>query len=212
MNTEEVKETQQTAENVENVNTSAENTAENVVEHTAETATEEAQSDEKKSWFDKLFQSNPSKLKEQLDELTAKNEELKDKYLRLFADFDNYKKRMAKERLELIDTAGKDILKNILPVVDDFERAQKALENSEDVAALKEGFNLLYNRLVKTLEAKGVKVMESNQAEFNPDLHEAITEIPAPSEEAKGKVFDTVEKGYYLNDKILRYAKVVVGK
>jgi molecular chaperone GrpE len=184
-------------------------------ENNAESTKEQADTAEKeahKSWFEKLFQSNPSKLKEQMDELTAKNEELKDKYLRLFADFDNYKKRMAKERLELMDSAGKDIIKSVLPVIDDFERAQKALQNSDDVSALKEGLDLVYQKLFKTLESKGLKPMESNGKEFDADLHEAITEIPAPSDDMKGKVIDTVEKGYYLSDKILRHAKVVVGK
>jgi molecular chaperone GrpE len=137
---------------------------------------------------------------------------MKDKYLRLFADFDNYKKRTAKEKLELIDAAGKDFFALMLPVVDDFERSLKAINNTEANNAIKEGIELVYHKLLKTLESKGVKAMESNGTEFNADLHEAITEIPAPSEEMKGKVIDTVEKGYYLNDKILRYAKVVVGK
>lgn len=212
MNEEEIKQPVGATENTENITTEADVLANNAQAETTEQPNEDATAEEKKSWFDKLFQSNPSKLKEQLDELTAKNEEMKDKYLRLFADFDNYKKRAAKERLELIDTASKDVLRSILPVLDDFERAQKALENSEDVVALKEGIHLIYQRLFKTLEAKGLKAMESNQTPFDPDLHEAITEIPAPSEDAKGKVFDTVEKGYYINDKILRHAKVVVGK
>jgi molecular chaperone GrpE len=223
MTSEETKETtqeqQNSAENTENkdvtvevnVNICKENNESSKEKESSETNAEE-DSAEKKSWFEKLFQSNPSKLKEQLDELTAKNEELKDKYLRLFADFDNYKKRTAKEKMELFDTAGKDVINAILPTIDDFERANKALENSDDVAALKEGMQLVYHKLLKTLESKGVKAMESNGNEFNADLHEAITEIPAPSEEMKGKVIDTVEKGYYINDKILRYAKVVVGK
>jgi molecular chaperone GrpE len=168
--------------------------------------------DENKSWFEKLFQSNPSKLKEQFDELTAKNNELKDKYLRLFADFDNYKKRMAKERLELIDSAGKEFFMMMLPVIDDFERSLKAFDESKNQDALKDGVILVYQKLVKTLENKGVKVMESTGTDFNPDLHDALTEIPAPSEDKKGKVIETIEKGYYLNEKILRHAKVVVGK
>lgn len=190
----------------------AENPADENNTETENSETEAAEKEAHKTWFEKLFQSNPSKLKEQMDELTAKNEELKDKYLRLFADFDNYKKRMAKERLELMDSAGKDIIKNILPVVDDFERAQKALQNSEDVEALKEGLNLVYQKLIKTLESKGLKSMESNGKDFDADHHEAITEIPAPTEDLKGKVVDTVENGYFLNDKIIRHAKVVVGK
>lgn len=164
------------------------------------------------SWFEQLFQSDPSKLKQQMDELTAKNEELKDKYLRLFADFDNYKKRMAKERLELIDNAGKEFFKLILPVVDDFERALKAFETTNNQSALKEGVELVYQKLIKTLESKGVKAMDSNGKEFNAEWHEAISEIEAPSEELKGKVIETVEKGYLLHERIIRHAKVVVGK
>lgn len=223
MTTEEQKDTVEenvnNAESIENKESQAsENNADTLNEETLSSNTEknesatEEKSAEKKSLFDKLFQSNPSKLKEQLEELTAKNEEMKDKYLRLFADFDNYKKRTAKEKLELIDAAGKDFFALMLPVVDDFERSLKAINNAEANSALKEGVELVYHKLLKTLESKGVKSMESNGVEFNADLHEAITEIPAPSEEMKGKVIETVEKGYYLNDKILRYAKVVVGK
>jgi molecular chaperone GrpE len=147
-----------------------------------------------------------------IEELTAKNEELKDKYIRLFADFDNYKKRAARERLELIGDAGKDIILNLLPTLDDFERAVKAAENTQDVEQVKEGMKLIYNKLQKTLEQKGLKAMVSTGSDFDTSFHEAITEIPAASDDKKGKVVDEVEKGYYLNDKIIRYAKVVVGK
>lgn len=133
-------------------------------------------------------------------------EEQKDKYLRLYADFDNFKKRTVKEKSELIQTAGKDVIKDLLAVVDDFERAIKASGNTD----ANDGVKLIYNKLVKTLIDKGVKAMETVGTDFNPDLHEAITEIMAPGME--GKVIDEVEKGYYLNDKIIRYAKVVVGK
>ncbi len=193
--------------NSESATPKTESAEENNISDTADTNEKE----EKKSWFDKLFQSNPAKLKEQMEELSAKNEELKDKYLRLFADFDNYKKRVAREKLELIETAGKDFYLSLLPVLDDFERAIKAGEASDD-ATLKEGVQLVYQKLLKTLESKGVKSMESTGTDFNPDLHEAITEIAAPNEALKGKVVDTVEKGYFLGEKILRYAKVVVGK
>ena len=145
------------------------------------------------------------------DDNAAKIEELKDKYLRLFADFDNYKKRVAKERLELIKEAGKDVIMNLLPVLDDFERAMKAAEKSEDVEAVKEGLKLIHGKLNKNLEQKGLKPMETQGKDFDSSFHEAITEVPA-GDELKGKVVDEVEKGYYLNDKIIRYAKVVVGK
>lgn len=155
------------------------------------------------------------------DEMTDENElekmqkelnEAKDKYVRLVAEFDNFRKRNAKERLELISTAGKDIVQSLLVVLDDMERAEKQLETTEDLQAIKEGVMLVFNKLRSTLQHKGLKAMESKNEDFNPDMHEAITEIPVPSDDMKGKVIDEVEKGYYLNDKLIRYAKVVVGK
>jgi len=136
----------------------------------------------------------------------------KDKYLRQVAEFDNFRKRNAKERLELIQTAGKEIITELLDVLDDSERAQKQLETSTDTKEIKQGVSLVFNKLRNTLQSKGLKAMETLKTEFNPDLHEAITEIPAPSENLKGKVIDEITKGYYLNDKIIRHAKVVVGK
>ena len=138
--------------------------------------------------------------------------EAKDKYLRLMAEFENFKRRNAKERVELQQTAGKDIIQALLDVLDDSDRAAKQLETSEDVAMIKEGISLIFNKLHNTLQQKGLRVMESIGEEFNPDIHEAITEIPAPSEDMVGKVIDVVQPGYYLNDKLIRYAKVVVGK
>lgn len=144
--------------------------------------------------------------------LQAKVDELKDKYVRLFADFDNYKKRVARERLELIKDASKDVILNLLPVLDDFERAVKAAETATEVEPVKEGMLLIHNKLLKNLEQKGLKPVSPMGEAFDVEYHEAITEIPAPTEELKGKVVDVVEKGYYLNDRIIRYAKVVVGK
>ncbi|MBO9572806.1 MAG: nucleotide exchange factor GrpE [Chitinophagaceae bacterium] len=138
--------------------------------------------------------------------------ELKDKYLRQVADFDNLRKRAAKERLETIQTAGKDVITSLLTVLDDSERAAKQIESAQDINALKEGLNLVFGKLRSVLQSKGLKPMDSVGKDFNPEFHEAITEIPAPTEELKGKVIDEVEKGYYLNDKIIRFAKVVVGK
>ncbi|HLP18923.1 MAG TPA: nucleotide exchange factor GrpE [Chitinophagales bacterium] len=148
----------------------------------------------------------------EIAELKRELEEQRDKYVRLYADFDNAKKRMARERLELITTASKDVLKDLLPTLDDFDRAQKALEKSEDVNAVKEGLTLVHTKLKNTLSSKGLKPMEAIGKEFNIDEHEAITEIPAPTPELAGKVIDEVEKGYFLNDKLIRFAKVVVGK
>lgn len=147
-----------------------------------------------------------------IEEMQAKLDEMKDKYLRLYADFDNYKKRMAKERLELTKEAGKDILVNLLPTLDDFERALNAAETATDVSSVKEGMELIHGKLMRNLEQKGLKAMDAKEQPFDAEFHEAITEIPAPTDELKGKVVDVVEQGYYLNDKIIRYAKVVVGK
>ena len=149
---------------------------------------------------------------QQIEELKAENAELKDKQLRLLAEFENFRKRNAKERLDLMKTAGQDIISDLLPVIDDFDRAQTTMENATEVAAVKEGVDLISNKLRNVLEGKGLKPMETKGEEFNPDFHEAITEIPAPSDDMQGKVLDEIEKGYTLNDKIIRYAKVVVAK
>lgn len=146
------------------------------------------------------------------DKVQAELEEMKDKYVRLFAEFDNFKKRSARERLEYVKLAGQDILRDLLPVLDDMDRAEKSITAASDVAAVKEGFLLIKDKLIKNLQSKGLKAMQSVGEPFDADFHEAITEIPAPTEELKGKVVDEVEKGYLLNEKIIRYAKVVVGK
>ncbi|QDK83713.1 nucleotide exchange factor GrpE [Spirosoma sp. KCTC 42546] len=137
--------------------------------------------------------------------------ELKDKYLRLYADFENFRRRTAKEKLDLISNANEGVLKALIPVVDDFERAMQSIESTNDVAALKEGVSLIYTKLFKTLEGKGLKPMTSKGEPFNADLHESVTQFPAPSDDLKGKVIDEIEKGYYLNDKVIRFAKVIVG-
>jgi molecular chaperone GrpE len=148
----------------------------------------------------------------ELEKIKAELEELKDKFIRKVAEFDNYKRRNAKERLELIQTAGRDVITDMLDVLDDCDRAQKQLDNSDNPEAIKEGVMLVFNKLRNTLQSRGVKAMDTINREFNPDLHDAVTEIPAPTEELKGKIIDEVMKGYYLNDKIIRHAKVVVGK
>jgi len=137
--------------------------------------------------------------------------ELKDKYLRLYADFENFRRRTSKEKLELLSTASSDMVKLILPVVDDFERAKVSFDSSTDTEALKEGVDLIYTKLYKTLESKGLKPMQSKGETFDVEIHESIAQFPAPSEDLKGKVIDEIEKGYYLNDKVIRYAKVIVG-
>lgn len=151
---------------------------------------------------------------QELDELQLlKNQvdELKDKNLRLSAEFDNYRKRTAKERVDLISTAGKDVVQALLDVVDDSNRAIIQMETDTDAESIKKGATLVFNKLYNTLQQKGLKAMDCVGKDFDADLHEAITEIPAPSEDMKGKVIDIVQPGYYLNDKLIRHAKVVVG-
>lgn len=147
----------------------------------------------------------------EIENLKKQVDDLKDKYLRLVADFDNFRKRAAKERLELIQNASKDLIMDLLPVLDDSERAEKQMLATQDIEAIKEGEKLVFNKLRSTLQSKGLRPMETIGKDFNPEFHEAITEIPSPDEILKGKVLDEVEKGYYLNEKIIRHAKVVVG-
>jgi len=151
-------------------------------------------------------------LKSQIALEEQKYNESQDKYLRLSAEFDNYRKRTLKEKSDLLKTAGEDTIIKVLPVLDDFERAMAAMQTSKDIEAVKDGITLIYNKLKETLNQLGIKEIESLNLEFNTDLHEAITKIPAPSEELKGKVVDVVQKGYYLHDKILRFSKVVIGE
>ncbi|MCY7422571.1 MAG: nucleotide exchange factor GrpE [Chitinophagaceae bacterium] len=144
--------------------------------------------------------------------LKAELQEQKDKYLRLFAEFDNAKRRTAKERLELMQTAGKEIIVSLLDALDDSERAEKQLQTTDDVQQIKEGLSIVFNKLRNILQSKGLKSMESIGQDFDVEKHDAITEIPAPNPALVGKVVDEVTKGYYLNDKIIRHAKVIVGK
>ncbi len=145
------------------------------------------------------------------EKLQQENSVLNDKYLRLFAEFDNYKRRTLKERSELLQTAGKDVVVSLLPVLDDFDRALKATETATEVTAIREGIMLVQTKLKSILTQKGLKEMESLHTTFDTDIHEAITKIPAPTDDLKGKVVDELEKGYTLNDKVIRFAKVVVG-
>ena len=145
------------------------------------------------------------------DKVAAELAEMKDKYLRLFAEFDNYKRRTSKERMDLLKTANQEMVVALLPVVDDFERARQAMQTAQDINSVKEGVDLIYNKLTSILQQKGLKPMDAVGSPFDPDLHEAITQIPAPDESMKGKVIDEVEKGYLLNDKVVRHAKVVIG-
>ncbi len=151
-------------------------------------------------------------LENQLVELQAQVDKEKKEYLFLAAEFDNYRKRTLKEKAEIIKNGGENVLKGLLPIVDDFERGLKAAETAEDAKSVLEGMTLIYNKLVKYLESMGVKEMNSTGEVFNSDIHEAIAQVPAPTEDMKGKVLDTVQKGYMLNDKVLRHAKVAVAQ
>ena len=152
------------------------------------------------------------KLAQELDKANEQIEEQKDKYLRLSAEFDNYRKRTMKEKAELILNGGEKSISSILPIVDDFERALKNMETATDVAAVKEGVELIYNKFMSVLGQNGVKVIETKEQPLDTDYHEAIAVIPAPNEALKGKILDCVQTGYILNDKVIRHAKVVVGE
>ena len=152
------------------------------------------------------------KLEEKNKELEIQVAESKDKHMRLFAEFDNYKKRTMRERLELIQTASEKTLRSLLPILDDFDRARQSADSEDTEEVFSDGVLLVYNKIYSVLDQSGLKPMNSTGEEFNPEFHEAITEIPAPDESQKGKVVDTIEKGYFLHEKIIRHAKVVVGK
>ncbi|MFP4017974.1 MAG: nucleotide exchange factor GrpE [Bacteroidales bacterium] len=175
----------------------------------------EASSQKEKKQEDKQEeQKDAEKEKSEQKEKTDKEKlnELQDKYLRLTAEYDNYRRRTLKEKMELSRNAGEDILQSMLPVMDDFDRALQSIDEAEDIEAVKEGIHLIYNKFKELLEQKGVKEIGAKDEEFNTDKHEAVSKIPAPSEDMKGKVVDVVQKGYYLNNKVLRFSKVVVGE
>ncbi|ALJ04410.1 molecular chaperone GrpE [Pseudalgibacter alginicilyticus] len=147
------------------------------------------------------------------EKLQTELKQEKDKFLRLFAEFENYKRRTSKERIELFSTASEDVMKTMLPVLDDFERALSHIEEDKEAEELRKGVMLIYQKLVSTLEQKGLKVIKVEKGEaFNADNHEAITQIPAPSDDLKGKIIDVVEKGYKLGEKVIRFPKVVIGQ
>lgn len=151
-------------------------------------------------------------LEKEIEQLKAEKAELNDRFLRLFSEFDNYKKRVSKEKLDLISTASEKVLVSLLPVIDDFERAIAANEKADNIDSIKEGFNLIYNKLVQMMKRFDVEEIQAKGEEFNTDFHEAVTHFPAQKEEDKGKVIDVTEKGYKLKDKVIRFAKVVVGQ
>lgn len=179
------------------------------VEETKNTAEEQPQNDQAE---EAAPLTHEEQLEKELEDAQAVIEEQKDKYLRLSAEFDNYRKRTMKEKAELILNGGEKSISSILPVIDDFERAIKTMETAKDVKAVKEGVELIYNKFMATLAQNGVKVIETKDQPLDTDYHEAIAVIPAPSEEQKGKILDCVQTGYTLNDKVIRHAKVVVGE
>ena len=179
------------------------------VEETKDTAEEQPQDDQAE---EDAPLTHEEQLEKELEDAQAVIEEQKDKYLRLSAEFDNYRKRTMKEKAELILNGGEKSISSILPVIDDFERAIKTMETAKDVKAVKEGVELIYNKFMATLAQNGVKVIETKDQPLDTDYHEAIAVIPAPSEEQKGKILDCVQTGYTLNDKVIRHAKVVVGE
>ena len=151
-------------------------------------------------------------LTKKFEEQAEKLQEMNDRYLRATAEFDNFRKRTAKEKADLIKYGGENVLMDIIPVVDNFERAMQAIETAKEIEPVKEGIFLIYGKFTELLKQKGIKEIEAVNLDFNTDIHEAVTKIPAPSEEMKGKVVDVVEKGYMLYDKVIRFSKVVVGE
>ncbi len=193
---EEQPEKQTVIENQE-VEATAQDTTEEVVEETPETEEPVEEVDEKDA---------------KLAELTDRCAELADKNLRMMAEFDNFRRRTAKEKIELQKTAGERIFLDMLPLVDDFERAKAAMQQTEDIESLRQGIDLIYNKFLTFLEKNDVKQIDTQDADFDTDFHEAITQFPAPTPEQKGKVIDCTQKGYTLGEKVIRYAKVVVGE
>lgn len=176
------------------------------------TANEETTANEEAAGNEEVSLTEEEKLAQELEKANAEIEDQKDKYLRLSAEFDNYRKRTMKEKAELILNGGEKSISSILPIVDDFERALKNMETATDVAAVREGVELIYSKFMTVLGQNGVKVIETNGQPLDTDYHEAIAVIPAPDETQKGKILDCVQTGYTLNDKVIRHAKVVVGE
>jgi len=188
----------ETKETVEETNVGTEN------QSTDETVENEAQAETEAQEEEEVL-TPEEKLERELGEA-------KDKYLRLYSEFENFRRRNAKERIDLIKTASSDLMSELLPIVDDFERAKQANEKQEDIEAIKVGFDLIHSKLLKSLENKGLKVMETEKGtEFDADLHEAVTQFPVDEKKLKGKIIDTLEKGYYLGERVIRFAKVVIG-
>lgn len=192
-------------EDKDKVNAELENETPDLIEQQEEPAQEKKETKKEKA-------HKHTKAEEQLEKTELELLELKDRHIRLQAEFDNYRKRTLKERMELLKTASESLLISILPVIDDFDRAIQTVNLEEKNSHIKEGVQLIYNKFQEFLKQNGVKEIEAKEQNFDTDLHEAITKIPAPTEELKGKIVDVVQKGYYLNDKVIRFSKVVIGE
>ncbi|MDP3913861.1 MAG: nucleotide exchange factor GrpE [Bacteroidota bacterium] len=192
-------------EDKDKVNAELENETPDIIEQPEEPAQEKKETKKEKA-------HKHSKVEEQLEKTELELLELKDRHIRLQAEFDNYRKRTLKERMELLKTASESLLISILPVIDDFDRAMQTVNLEEKNSHIKEGVQLIYNKFQEFLKQNGVKEIEAKEQDFDTDLHEAITKIPAPTEELKGKIVDVVQKGYFLNDKVIRFSKVVIGE
>lgn len=199
-------------ENKEQNTEQVENEVKVDVEQTQPTENEEVENDSKKSKKNRKLRKEDEAREKEIEELKAQVEEQKDRYLRLSAEFDNYRKRTLKERSDMLKTVNGDTLSGMLPVLDDLERAMQSMEKATDVAAVREGVVLIYNKIQEFLKNKGIVEIDAMNQVFDTDLHEAITKIPAPTEDLKGKVVDVIQKGYKIDTKVIRYAKVVVGE
>lgn len=199
-------------ENTEQNTEQVENEVKVDVEQSQPTENEEVESDGKKSRKNRKQRKEDEAREKEIEELKAQVEEQKDRYLRLSAEFDNYRKRTLKERSDMLKTVNGDTLSGMLPVLDDLERAMQSMEKATDVDAVREGVVLIYNKIQEFLKNKGIVEIDAMNQVFDTDLHEAITKIPAPTEDLKGKVVDVIQKGYKIDTKVIRYAKVVVGE
>lgn len=199
-------------ENKEQNTEQVENEVKVDVEQTQPTENEEVENDSKKSKKNRKQRKEDEAREKEIEELKAQVEEQKDRYLRLSAEFDNYRKRTLKERSDMLKTVNGDTLSGMLPVLDDLERAMQSMEKATDVDAVREGVVLIYNKIQEFLKNKGIVEIDAMNQVFDTDLHEAVTKIPAPTEDLKGKVVDVIQKGYKIDTKVIRYAKVVVGE
>ena len=199
-------------ENTEQNTEQVENEVKVDVEQSQPTENKEVESDGKKSRKNRKQRKEDEAREKEIEELKAQLEEQKDRYLRLSAEFDNYRKRTLKERSDMLKTVNGDTLSGMLPVLDDLERAMQSMQKATDVDAVREGVVLIYNKIQEFLKNKGIVEIDAMNQVFDTDLHEAITKIPAPTEDLKGKVVDVIQKGYKIDTKVIRYAKVVVGE